>query len=222
MKTTDNITVTNGRLKKALHDKVTPMIMPKINRQINETAQQERIRTGIIVKFYPYLDKALISLDNSNENVLCKILHRFGGGLIDLYTPPADRLDVCDDLHEPCYYPRGDIHCLLANIHDSDSEEYLLLGFYENEELVGLNPASPGNIKITSIGGTNQFWIKFGDDGLDLRLPNTITINVGDMDADMNNIEYADSNNTYTKEEIDKMIEDLRNELTGEDNDLES
>ena len=65
-----------------------------------------------------------------------------------------------------------------------------------------MNPASPGNFKIISIGGTNQFWIKFGADGLDLRLPKAATLNVGDMDKNMEEVDYADSTNVYTKDEV--------------------
>lgn len=199
---TNDITPTRGRLKEALDNAVTNRALPQITRQIETTVDEEKIRTGRVVKFYHYLDKALVELDNTDETVLCKILHRFGGALIDLYTPSADTIDYCDDLHEPCIIPRGDLNCLIINIHDSDSEEYLLLGYYQNEEFVGLNPASPGNFKIISIGGTNQFWIKFGADGLDLRLPDTATTNVGDMNKNMTPIDYANSDTVYTKEEV--------------------
>lgn len=199
---TNDITPTRGRLKEALDNAVTNRALPQINRQIETTVDEEKIRTGRVVKFYHYLDKALVELDNTDETVLCKILHRFGGALIDLYTPSADTIDYCDDLHEPCIIPRGDLNCLIINIHDSDSEEYLLLGYYQNDEFVGLNPAAPGNIKLISIGGTNQFWIKFGADGLDLRLPDNISINTGDMDKTMQPVDYADSTNVYTKDEV--------------------
>ena len=48
---------------------------------------------------------------------------------------------------------------------------------------IGINPASQGNLKISTDGGTNQFWIKFGYDGLDLRLPGESTTNIGNMDS---------------------------------------
>lgn len=198
----NDITSTKGRLKQALDNSVTNKALAQATQQINDAVDEEKIRTGRVIKFYHYLDKALVELDNSDETVLCKILHRFGGELIDLFTPSADTIDFCDDLHEPCVIPRGDLNCLIINIHDSDSEEFLLLGFYQNEELVGLNPASPGNFKIVTRGGTNQFWIKFGYDGLDLRLPSSATTNVGDMDRDMSPVDYASSDTVYTKEEV--------------------
>jgi len=214
-----NVTVTDGRLKKSLKDNIEPIILPKVERTITKEVNNSKIRTGVITKFYPYLDKAEVKLDNVHKKVLCKILHRFGGELLDLYTPNLDRKGFDKKLKEPFIVPRGAYHVLVAKIHDEDSTENLILGFYQNEELVGLNPASPGNFKIVTRGGTNQFWIKFGYDGLDLRLPKNSTTNVGEMDKYMSEVDYADSTNVYTKEEVytktevDKMLEDLKKEL---------
>ena len=67
-------------------------------------------------------------------------------------------------------------------------------------------------MKICAVGGTNQYWIKFGHDGLDIRTNNEPTIKVGDMDADMSNVDYANSDDVYskddvyTKEEVDDLI----------------
>lgn len=202
MKSVKKSTITQGRMEQAIDRAVSRVAGPQITQQINEAVENERIRTGTITKFYHYLDKVEVELDNSNEKVLCKILHRFGGELLDLYTPSADSYNFCDDLKEPYVVTRETLHCLVLNISDMDSDEWLMLGYYQNEEFVGLNPASPGNIKITSIGGTNQFWIKFGADGLDLRLPDTATTNVGDMDKNMTPVDYASSDTVYTKEEV--------------------
>ena len=202
MKTANGITSTTGRLEQSINQAVNRVAGPQITQQINEKVEDERIRTGVITKFYHYLDKAEVRLDNSDELVLCKILHRFGGDLIDLYTPLEEELTFCDTLKEPCVIPRSQLHVCVLNIHDADSEEQLILGFYQNEELVNLNPASPGNFKIVNRASENQFWIKFGADGLDLRLPSSPTTNIGEMDKDMGPIDYADSSNVYTKEEV--------------------
>lgn len=202
MKTVKSSTITQGRMEQAIEHAVNRVAGPQITQQINDVVENERIRTGVITKFYQYLDKVEVALDNSDEKIICKILHRFGGELIDLYTPSADNSSFCDNLKEPCVIPRADLHCLVLNIYDADSEEWLMLGYYQNEEFVGLNPAAPGNIKIASIGGTNQFWIKFGSDGLDLRLPDTATTNVGDMDRDMVPVDYANTDSVYTKDEV--------------------
>lgn len=202
---TDDITVTQGRIRQAFDKGFGKIIEHNTQKIVKNEVETCKVRTGRVTKFYPYWDKAEVKLDNVNKKVLCKILHRFGGELIDYYTPNGDF--VYDDKRkEKCIIPRGDLHCLIVNIHDNDSQEYLLLGYYSNEELVGVNPASQGNFKIVSRGGTNQYWIKFGYDGLDLRLPSKTTINAGDMDSNMESLEYASKDDVYTKDEITEII----------------
>ena len=53
-----NVTVTEGRLKKALKDNIEPIMLPKVERTITKEVNNSKIRTGVITKFYPYLDKA--------------------------------------------------------------------------------------------------------------------------------------------------------------------
>ena len=98
MRTIKDSTITQGRMEQAINNAVNRVAGPQIVQQIDAAVENEKIRTGVVTKFYPYLDKALVELDNSDEKVLCKILHRFGGELIDLYTPSADTDSFCDDL----------------------------------------------------------------------------------------------------------------------------
>lgn len=208
-----DITVTQGRMEQAMNKGFGKIIENSSKKIIKNDVEPFKIRTGVVTKFYHYLDKAEVKFDNTDKSVLCKILHRFGGELTEYYTPAGDEI-FDDGRKEKCIIPRAELHCLIVNINDEDSNEYLLLGFYENEDLVGVNPASEGNIKIVTRGGTNQFWIKFGYDGLDLRLPDSITTNTGELDGEMIENKYANSDNVYTKEEIDKMLEDLKEELS--------
>lgn len=223
MNTSKDLVITEGRAKKAFDDAATRVIMPTVDEKIKSSVEDERLRTGVIRKFYPYLDKAEVKFDNVNKKVLCKVLHRFGGELLDLFTPNLDRWGFDDKLRERYIVPRGAIHVVVANLHDADSEEHLILGSYQNEELVGLNPATPGNFKIATRGGHNQFWIKFGYDGLDIRLPGSSTMKVGEMDVDMTEVQYADTNDVYskeevyTKEEVDELIQKAIAEALGED-----
>ena len=130
---TKDITVTKGRVEEAIEGAITRTIGPKTTQQITNAVDNTKIRTGIITKFYPYLDKAEVSLDNTDEKVLCKILHRYGGEMLDFFTPNGDE-DYCTELHEPCIIPRGDLQVLIVNIHDSDSDDWLMLGYYAAEE----------------------------------------------------------------------------------------
>lgn len=208
-----DITVTDARMKQAVNKSLGKVVENNTQKVIKNEIKTFGIHTGVLTKFYPYWDKAEVKIDNIGQKVLCKILHRFGGELTEYYTPLGD--EIYDDIRkEKCVIPRAELHGVIIKIHNSDSNEYLFLGFYSKEELVGVNPASQGNFKIVTRGGTNQFWIKFGYDGLDLRLPDSIISSIGAMDEEMTEKKYADSDNVYTKKEIDKMLQDLRDELS--------
>lgn len=229
MKTVKNSTMTQGRMEKAIGHAVNRVAGPQITQQITEAVENERIKTGVLTKFYQYLDKAEVQIDDSGELILCRILHRFGGELIEYYTPVGDE-SYCEDLKETCIIPRAELHCCILNINDG-TDEWLLLGFYSAEELMGVNPAQQGNLKIVTRGGMNQYWIKFGYDGLDLRLPDSSTTNVGETDSSMEELDYADVNNVYskdevynktevyTKEEVDELIGKKIAEFLGEEED---
>ena len=136
-----DITVTEGRAKKAVDSIVTELTMPKVTDKVKTAIEEERIRTGVITKFYPYLDKAEVKLDNTNTKLLCKILHRYGGDLIDFFTPLAEKEFFDNERKEPCVIPRHEQHVLVLKIHDADSDENLILGYYQNEEIIEKDPA---------------------------------------------------------------------------------
>ena len=178
----------------------------EITQTIQKTEEKLSLKTGVVTKYYPYLDKAEVKLDQNKKKVLCKILHKYGGDILDLYTPLAESKTLCNKLKEPCIIPRSRLHVVVLNISDADSKEHLLLGYYQNKELVGLNPAQPGNLKLTYSNDLNQFWIKFGRDGLDLRLPSRAKTKVGKLNPDMKVVEYTATDSVYTKEQIDNLI----------------
>ena len=202
MKTYKNITVTEGRTNEVVQNVVKKAITPTINDAVKNAVEKERIRTGIITKFYPYLDKAEVKIDNSKEKVLCKILHRFGGDIIDFYTPLDNEESFDEALGEPCVIPRSNQHVCILRINDADSVENIILGYYQNEDIVGFKPAPPGNMKLMSLIETNPYWIQFGIDGLNLRLPHDPEIEVGDLPATMEN------HDIYTKDEVDERIKE--------------
>lgn len=213
MKTTDNITVTNGRLEKALKSRVEPIIMPQVTKQVNKAVEDSKFQIGVMTKFYPYLDKCEIEVNG--ELILCKNLHQYYGDIINFYTPIGDE-DYCTVLKEPCIIPRESLNCLILDVNDN-TDEQIMCGYVGSEELIGANPAQMGNLKLLCRTETNQFWIKFGLDGLDIRSSEIPTTNVGEFDSTMEEVNYTDSNDVYTKAEVDQLIEDLRNEILGED-----
>lgn len=203
----DNVTVTQGRMKQAFSNSIGKIVKNETAKIVKEAIDNSKISAGVVTKFYPYLDKAEVQILNSDKKVLCKILHRFGGELIDFYTPNGDFV-YDNEMKEKCIIPRGDLNCLVVDINSSD-DEYLLLGYYNIEELVGINPATQGNLKICTEGGTNEFYIKFGYDGLNIRLPETFSIEAGNFDEQMTSIKYAESETVYTKEEVDEKIDNI-------------
>ena len=118
MKRIDNITATQGRLKQAYDKGLGKLVQNDISKTVNNIVKDTRINTGVITKFYPYLDKAEVKLSN-DKLILCKILHRYGGELIDYYTPTGEE-DYCIKLKEPCILPREELNCLIMDGDDED------------------------------------------------------------------------------------------------------
>ena len=203
MKTSKKLTVTEGRTREAVFNAVSQSIAPKLKNAVENAVEDERIRTGIITKFYPYLDKAEVKLDETKKTVLCKILHRFGGDMIDFYTPLDADEEYDENLKEPYLIPRAQHNVCVLQIHDNDSDENLILGYYQNNDVVGFKPANPGNIKLMSITEPNLYWVEFGPDGLNLRLPKNPSIETGTLPAEMEN------GDVYTKTEVDEKIKNI-------------
>jgi len=203
------INATKGRLMNGF-DKIThSAIQNTVPKQIEEAISKVSMRTGVITKFYPYLDKAEVQFDSTKKKVLCKILHRFCGDLIDFYTPLADKKGFNKKLQEPYVVPKFRQTVCVLNIHDSDSQEHLILGYYNNKDIVNFNPAKPGNLKIMSVyDDGNECWLKFGKDGFNYRVTKTPNRYVGDKHEDdgVKEFDYPMSTDVYTKSEVDKLI----------------
>ena len=213
----NDITVTEGRARKAVNDTITQAVMPQVNDTIKKAVEDNQIKTGVITKFYPYIDRAEVVFDADKKKALCKILHRFGGELIDLFTPLSERSGYDDKLRERYIVPRVTQHVCVLNIRDSDSDENLILGYYQNKDIVGLNPAKPGNVKIAAIGNTTDYYLKFGLDGFSYKSPSKMAAETGYFDEDIEPVEYADSDTVYTKEEVynKEEIDDIIEHIPG-------
>ena len=62
----DNVTVTQARMKQALNQRLGRVIENNTQKVITKEVESLQIRTGIITKFYPYWDKAEVELDNTD------------------------------------------------------------------------------------------------------------------------------------------------------------
>ena len=196
-----DITVTQPRARNAIEKQVSKIVTPQIETKVEKAVADDRIRTGIITKFYPYWDKAEVKLDNVKEIVLCKILHRYGGDMMDFYTPAHYKKIYDEKRREVAIIPKAAHHVCVLRIHDADSVENLILGYYQNKDIVGFEPAAPGNLNLMSINDTNIYWINFGAKGLELRLSSKPTFISGNLPSRMDDFDYADSTNVYTKDE---------------------
>ena len=215
----NNITVTDGRLKKAVKDNIEPLIMPQIDRKIIKAVNESKVQIGYVTKFYQYLDKAEVRLIKSNKKVLCRLPHRVSGDLIDLFTPSGTDA-FCNKLNEPCIVPRGKMHCLVLDIND-DTDEQFLLDYYTPEDLLGISTPKKGHMRFTCVTATNETYLDFGVDGLSIVSSKPIESSYGEFEDDLKVVDYASSdevyskNEVYTKAEVDKIIEDLKEELQG-------
>lgn len=212
MANSKNVTATKGRLSEVIDEVVNKSANPRIEEKITKVADQLIAHTGVVTKVYPYIDKVEVDLDSKNKKILCKTLHRYGGDLLDLYTPLAEKRIFCDKLKEPCYIPRLKLHCVVLSINDKDSKEHLILGYYQNDDIEGLSIPKPGNMKLASTNDINQFWISFGRNGLDLRLPSDLSSKVGGLSENMEDRDY-DNDSLYSKKEVDAMFKEYETKL---------
>ena len=220
-----DITVTDATLKNLLVSNVEESIRPKISKQIQKTFEESKTKTGRVLKMYPYLSKAEVKLDDSGEKVICRLPHHYMGDILDLYVPSGDS-GYCERLHEPCIYPRGSLSCLVLQI--KDSKEYFLVNYYLPDDLVGVKPPEDGNVKLVCITGTNENYIEFGYNGLNIVSHKRVNQQVGSFEDDLEKISYPDTDTVYskdetysrdevyTKEEVDELIRNAINEALGD------
>lgn len=216
MRTSENITLTNGRQYSVLRMLVNRIVDErKIEEKVNKTVDASKIRTGKLVKFYPYLDKAEVQLDNLNKNVICKKFHFIGGSLLDFFTPEGESA-YCMNLQEPCIIPREELHVLVADISNEDSNEMLLLGYYHPRDIVGIKPASPGYFKITNVGATNTWGVQIGCGEVNVATYDGVQYTQGEFHEDDTIIDYANSKEVYTKEEVKTLLKEMKKEIIEE------
>ena len=205
MSNSNDITVTDARFKKALEQGLSHVINSNVPQMISQAVNDNSIRTGMVTKFYPYLDKAEVQLDNVNQKVLCKLTHRYVGSLIDFYTPMGEE-SFCNTLREPCIIPIDPLYCVIIRIHEDDSNEYLLLDYYYPNDIVGFAPPPAGNMRIANFRVSNEDYIQFGNGGLKIRTKQPIESYYGEYEKDTVKHEVYTKDETYSQEEVDEKI----------------
>lgn len=207
--TSKDITVTDGRLAKAFKNMVEATSDNTTAIKLKSEVDKSKIHLGEMVMFYPYLDKAKVTLKDENKTIICKILHKCWGDMLDFFTPQGD-WSFDNSLKERCILPTAPIPCLIADINDN-SEEWLMLGYYADYDIVHNKPADKGEYKLTYIGATDEFYLKFGNGKFEVATTSGISItekNVGESER----VEY------YTKSEVDELLDKLKEELSEDNN----
>lgn len=200
MMNSSDVTVTDARMKSVLRKHVAPIINDTVPQIVSEAVNENKIHTGKLTKFYPYLDKAEVRFTGSKKTVLCKILHLYSGSLIDLFTPEGER-SFCKKLKEPCIIPHSPLYCLVVDINDKTKEQ-LLLGYYHSTEFTGFKPAPTGGMKIISFGGYKQNYIEFNGSKLIIRTSKDIHMEKGEYTGTDEKVERVNTGDVYTKEEV--------------------
>lgn len=206
-----NITDTGSRLLEGLSN-ISQQVYDNqnVDTLIENANITNRLCTGKVLKYYPHLNKALVQIDYNNQKVLCKNMLHIGGDLLLLYTPVGDRM-LCEELYEPCIIPRGRLDCIVSPINSLD-DEYLLLGYYLRDELIGVNPSSQGNVKLLVMGSTMEYSVRFGLDGFKI-------VSNGKIDKTEIDETYGETitdKDYYTRSEVDDLINQLKEELKEE------
>ena len=195
-------TDTDGRLKKLLKTRVGDQILDSTNKKIAQAIDDASIKSGIVTKFYPYLDQLKVKLKN-NKKVLAKMSHNFMGSIRDYYTPDGDR-SYCKTLNEPCIIPRDTLNCFVAPV--DDEVKWIFLAYFNKDEIVGFTPPGSGCMKIFNFRATNEDYIEFCGDGLKIMSRKPIESNYGEYDDDITQYEV------YTKDEIDEKLDEIKKE----------
>lgn len=72
MKKIDKITPTKGRLLKAYENGLGKLVNKEISSQVKTSVNGVKIQTGVVTKFYPYLNKAEVKIDKTNKKLFVK------------------------------------------------------------------------------------------------------------------------------------------------------
>lgn len=209
MKKSSNITATDGRVIRSIEPIIHSVVDTKMEKEVKKEIDKTKIHLGVLTKYYPYIDKAEVKVNN--ELIVCKILHRMHGSLVDFFTPEGDK-DFCEKLKEPCIIPRGELDCLVADINDNTKEQ-LLLGYFLKNDVIYTTPANPGHYRIVDLSATNEYGLDIGVGDIQLNSNEGVTFTEGFVAKENKNIVYANSENVYTKNDVYKKSEVYKKSL---------
>jgi len=194
-----NKAVTDARVKKALYGHFKTFIDDEnIPEQITKSIEEHNIKSGRVIEFYQFLDKALIKLSNGNE-VEAWVLHRCMGSIIDMYTPEGEQV-ISDEKHEPCIIPKYELKALVAEL---GNDEFVLLGYYNPNMVGAFSPPLAGEYTVRTLTDTSQGGLTVNPQEITLTSNNGPSFVERDL-GESTTIDYANSKDIYTKDEVYK------------------
>ena len=210
--------ITNERTRNALHNQFKSFLdSEKIPEQIEKTIKEHSLKEGIVKEVYPYLDFSLVQLSNGKE-VEAWHLHRVFGNIIDLFTPEGEQI-ISSIKNEPCIIPRFQLKCVVAEM----SDEYVLMGYYSPNMVGSFSPAQKGHYLIKTLTDGFNAGIDIHSNNIDIMAHEGASF-TETSSGESNTVEYANSENTYTKQQVynkaqvDALLKEIWDYIRSEDN----
>lgn len=189
--------ITNERTKNALHNQFKQFLDGEnLTEQIIKQIQNHGLKSGIVKEVYHYLDTSLIELSDGKQ-VEASHLHRTFGNIIDLFTPLGEQI-ISETKHEPCIIPRFQLKGVIAEL---GSDEYVLMGFYNPNMVGNFSPADNGHYLIKTMTDGFQAGIDVNSSNINLMANNGAVFTETGV-GESTEVEYANSENTYTKQQV--------------------
>ncbi len=189
--------ITNERTKNALHNQFKDFLdTENISEQIEKKIEEHSLKEGIVKEVYPYLDFSLVQLSNGKKIEACH-LHRLFGNIIDLFTPEGEQI-ISTVKNEPCIIPRSQLKCLVAEI---GTDKYVLLGYYDPNMVGSFSPAQQGHYLIKTLTNGFQAGLDIHSNNIDIMAHEGASF-TETSSGESNTVEYANSENTYTKQQV--------------------
>lgn len=214
----NNITVTDARVLNALKSVGNIINNDDTKQYIEKEVDDAKLQTGTVKKYYQDINKVEVLLD-TGKLVTCRVLRLFCNEFVTKYAPEGD-YDWDADIQQGFIIPRSTIECVVMPVNRKNKNtDYFLMGYYNSKDVPEIVKApNMGNVKLSYIGAADEYYIEFGIDGFKI-LTSKFKQETGfnneyeDVNSDLATKEILEKD-YYTKGEVDKLIGELREELT--------
>ena len=194
---------------------------PQLNAQIETVHNETNTYLCQVLRIYPYEDKALVKIIDTNTNVFCRLSHEIlGNGMCVDYLPNGiEKEDKTDYVGKRYVQPFDNLYGILIKVRWNNlSDENVLLGYvniHDNNELKSSNDMGEVSIK------SGSSIISVDDKRINIMTPslfvNGLPYNEPELDNYYDKKEInviTDSLKSSTFDELLEVIEDYK-ETTG-------